>query len=116
MILTGLYFWLVFTLDWETKSYKKAPGGEVVAYHLQSKSEAGDAPYGDHTILARNFWPLGQYYEKTVFAAYCTGGPKYRWLNNHLLQIECETEKVIKKVEVFKGVHILIQRSKGDAS
>jgi len=87
-------------------SYKKSPGGDVVAYHLQSKSEAGYAPYGDHIILAQNYWPLGQYYGKIVFAAYCTGGPKYRWLNSHLLQIECDTEKVIKTMEVFNDVHI----------
>jgi hypothetical protein len=106
LVLVGLYFWLVFPLKWETKSYKKAPDGEVVAYHLQSRSEAGDAPYGDHIILARNYWPLGQYYGETVFAAYCTDAPKYRWLNSHLLQIECETEKVMKKMEVLNDVHI----------
>ena len=106
MVLVGLYFWLVFPLKWETKSYKKAPDGKVVAYHLQSRSEAGDAPYGDHIILARNYWPLGQYYGETVFAAYCTDAPKYRWLNSHLLQIECETEKVMKKMEVLNDVHI----------
>jgi hypothetical protein len=106
LVLVGLYFWLVFPLYWETKSYKKAPDGEMVAYHLQSRSEAGDAPYGDHIILARYYWPLGQYYGETGFAAYCTGGPKYRWLNSHLLQIECETEKVMKKMEVLNDVHI----------
>ena len=78
----------------------------MVAYHLQSKSEAGDAPYGDHIILARNYWPLGQYYGETVFAAYCNGEPEYRWQNNHLLQVECDTDKVMKKIEVFNDVYI----------
>jgi hypothetical protein len=113
LVLAGLYFSLVFTLDWETISYKKAPGGKMVAYHLRSKSEAGDAPYGDHIILTYNYWPLGQYYGETAFAAYCTGGPNYRWLNNHLLQIECETEKVTKRIEVLNDVHIQYKDHRG---
>ena len=105
MVLVGLYLLLV-PPTWETISYKKAPDSEVVAYHRQSRSEAGDAPYGDHIILARNFWLFGPYYGETVFAAYCTRELKYRWLSSHLLQIECETEKVMKKIEVLNDVYI----------
>ena len=101
-----LYFWLVFPLDWETKSYKKSPDGKLLAYCLQSRSEAGDAPYGDHIILTSSYLPFGQYYGDTIFAAYCEGGHKYVWLNNQMLQIECNAEKVMKKVEVLDDVHI----------
>ena len=59
MVLVGLYFWLAFPLDWETISYRKSPDGEMVAYHLKSNSEAGDAPYGDHIILAEITGRLG---------------------------------------------------------
>ena len=78
----------------------------MMAYYLKSGSEAGDAPYGDHIILVSNYWPFGQYYGETIFAAYCEGGPKYMWLSNQLLQIECKTEKVMKKMEAFDDVHI----------
>ena len=88
----------------------------MVAYHLQSNSEAGDAPYGDHIILARNYWPLGQYYGETVFAAHCNDEPKYRWLNNNLLRIECETEKVMKKIEALDEIHIQYKVVKGKGS
>jgi hypothetical protein len=77
-----------------------------VAYYLQSRSEAGGAPYGDHIILTSSYLPFGQYYRDTIFAAYCESGPKYMWLNNQMLQIECKAEKVMKKVEVLDDVHI----------
>ena len=88
----------------------------MIAYYLKSTSESGDAPYGDHIILSRNYWPLGQYFGETVFAAYCNDGPKYRWLNNNMLQIECETEKVMKKIEVLDYIHIQYKGGKEKGS
>lgn len=76
------------------------------AYHLRSTSESGEAPYGDHIVLARNYLPFGKYLGDTVFAAYSIGGVKYRWLTNHLLLIECETDKIIKQVDIFGDIHI----------
>ena len=105
-ILIGLYFWLVFPLAWETQSYKKSPNGKMRAYHLRSTSESGKAPYGDHIVLARNYWPFGQYIGDTVFAAYPIGAIKYRWIANHLLLIECETEKIVKQIDTVKDIHI----------
>jgi len=105
-IVVGLSAWFVFVLDWETESYKKTPDGKMVAYHLQSTSGAGDAPYGDHIILAPNYLPLGKYCGKTVFAAYCTRDPQYHWLDNHLLLIECTTEEVVTKLDDLDDVHI----------
>ena len=55
LILGGLYSWLIFPLDWRTISSRKAPEGWWVAYHLKSMSEAGEAPYGDHLILAPSY-------------------------------------------------------------
>ena len=105
-ILIGLYFWLVFPLAWETQSHKKSPDGEIIAYHLRSTSESGQAPYGNHIVLTRNYWPFGQYFGDTVFAAYAIGEVKYRWLTNHLLLIECETEKIVKQIEKVNHIHI----------
>jgi hypothetical protein len=84
--LVGLYFRIVFSLDWETISLKKSPDSKIVAYYLESGSEAGAAPYGDHIILASNYLPFSQYYGDTSFAAYCEGGRTYMWLNNHMLK------------------------------
>jgi len=105
-IFGGLYFWLIFPLDWQTVSSKKAPEGGWVVYHLRSMSEAGEAPYGDHIVLAPSYWPLGQHYGEVVFAGYCGNGPEFRWLDKHQLRIECEAVKVMKRMEGFKDVHI----------
>lgn len=106
LIVGGLYFWFLFPLDWETVDSKKDPEGGWVAYYLQSKSEAGEAPYGDHLILAPSYWPLGQYYGEVVFAGYCDGGPEFRWLDKHQLLIDCKSAKVMKKMNTFKEVLI----------
>ena len=105
-VMLGLSFWLVFPFSWETQSYKKSPDGEMRAYHLRSTSESGEAPYGDHIVLARNYWPFGQYLGDTVFAGYAVGVIKYRWLTSHLLLIECETEKIVKQIEKVNHIHI----------
>lgn len=106
MIFGGLYFWLILPLNWQTISGKKHPEGVWVAYHIQSMSEAGEAPYGDHLVLAQSYWPLGQYYGEVVFAGYCTGGLQYRWLDAHQLHIECNAERVLKRIDAFEGVRI----------
>lgn len=80
------------------------------AYHLRSNSESGEAPYGDHIVVARNYWPFGQYLGDTVFAADSIGGVKYRWLTNHLLLIEYETEKIVKQMEKVGDIHIQYKR------
>ena len=106
MIIGGLYFWLIFPLDWQTVDRKKAPEGGWVAYHLKSMSEAGEAPYGDHLVLAPSYWPFGQYYGEVIFAGYCGGRPEFRWLGKHQLRIECSAEKVMKRMDSYKDVHI----------
>jgi len=81
----------------------------MVAYYLQSKSEAGEAPYGDHVVLAPRYLPFGQYYSETIFAAYCVDELQYRWLDNQKLSIKCEAEKVIKKSGSYKDLTIEYQ-------
>jgi hypothetical protein len=105
-IFGGLYFWLLFPLDWQTVASKKAPEGSWVVYHLQSRSEAGEAPYGDSIVLAPSYWPLGQYYGEVVFAGYCGTGPEFRWLDKHQLRIEFKAEKIMKMMKSFKDVNI----------
>ena len=90
-------------------SSKEAPGGKWVAYHLLSGSEAGEAPYGDHIVVASSYWPLGQYYGEVVFAGYCGNSLEYQWLDTHQLQIDCVVEKVTKKLDTFKEVQIEYQ-------
>jgi hypothetical protein len=106
LILGGLYLWLVSPLDWKTVASKNAPEGGWIAYHMDSRSEAGEAPYGDHIVLASRYWPLGQYYGEVVFAGYCADGPEFRWLDKHQLRIECKTAKVMKRMGAYKDVHI----------
>jgi hypothetical protein len=96
----------MFLLSWQTVASKKAPEGRWVAYHLQSVSEAGVAPYGDHLVLAPSYWPLGQYYGEVVFAGYCGGGPEFQWLDKHQLRIKCRAKKVMKRMAAFKEVNI----------
>ena len=69
-------------------------------------SEAGDAPYGDHLVLTKSYWPFGQYYGKVIFAGYCGGRPEIRWLEKHHLKVACRAEKVIKRLGAFKEVEI----------
>ncbi len=108
-ILSGLYLWLILPLNWQTVSSKETPGGKWIAYHLQSGSEAGEAPYGDHIVLASSYWPLGQYYGEVVFAGYCGNSLGYQWLDTHQLQLDCVGEKVMKRPDTFKGVQIKYQ-------
>src|SRR5436309_5238698 len=96
-------------LDWTTESHAQSPDGRITAYHLASRSEAGDAPYGDHIVLASSYLPFGQYYGQVVFAGYCESGPKYVWKTERQLQISCETDTVKKRIETFKEVQIEYQ-------
>ncbi len=59
-------------------------------------SEVGEAPYGDHIVLAPSYWPLGQYYGKVVFAGHCGNGLVFLWLAEYQLLIECKAGKVMK--------------------
>ena len=108
-MIGGLYVWLILPLDWTTESHAQSPDGRTTAYHLASSSEAGDAPYGDHIVLASSYLPFGQYYGQVVFAGYCVSGPKYVWKTERHFQIRCETNTVKKRIETFKEVQIEYQ-------
>jgi hypothetical protein len=69
-------------------------------------SEAGDAPYGDHIVLAPSFWPLGQYYGEVVFAGYCPGGPEFRWLDEYHLKVTYQAGNVVKRTDTFGDIRI----------
>jgi len=106
LLLGTLFFWLISQLDWQTVASRQAPEGRWVATHLRSTSEAGDAPYGDHLVLAPAHWPLGQYYGEVVFAGYCTDGLAFSWVGAHQLRFVCATDKVMKMVDAYKEVRI----------
>ena len=57
----------VITLDWKEESRKKAPGGDLIAFPMQSRSEAGLAPYGDHMVLVPRYKLLGPYHNRVPF-------------------------------------------------
>jgi hypothetical protein len=110
IILLGLivssYVWLIRPLDWEQISKKKSPEGTVTAFHMQSKSEAGSAPYGDHIILVPKYRLLGQYYTRPIFAGYCGKDFDYEWTAPNALLISCTTDKVMKKEDNSNGIRI----------
>jgi len=102
----GAYFWSVITLDWNEESRKKAPGGDIIAFHMQSRSEAGLAPYGDHIVLVPRYKLLGQYYTSPVFAGYCGQLLNYQWIDRQTLEITCTDEKIIRQEVSSNGISI----------
>ena len=57
--------------------------------------------YFDKRLLA-----LGQDYWKVVFVGYCAVVLQYRWPDDHRLPMVCNVEKVMKRIEALKSVHI----------
>ena len=105
--VVGLYVWLIFPLDWQTKAKYKSPEGDIVAYHLQSMSETGEAPYGDHIVIAPSWHLLGQYTRQPVFAGYCAKDLKVSWTSNEALLIECEVERVVTQLKQYGEITII---------
>jgi hypothetical protein len=110
LIISGLiciaYFWLVTTLDWKEESRKKSPEEDIAAFHMQSTSEAGLAPYGDHVVLVPRYKLLGQYYTSPVFAGYCGQEFDCQWIDRQTLEITCTAEKIIKQEISSIGISI----------
>lgn len=104
--LAGLFLWLALPLDWETVRSYRSPGGQWTAYHLRSRSEAGDAPYGDHVVLSPGNQPLGRFFGEVVFAAYCMDGAGIHWLADSVLQVQCRADRVVKRLPSLDGVTI----------
>ncbi|CAA0125309.1 Uncharacterised protein [BD1-7 clade bacterium] len=79
---------------------------------MQSKSDAGHAPYGDHFILSPTNILGGKYIGTTVFAAYCEGQMEVRWREKNTIHIKCsyDPEVVWTKIERYKGIDIILRQ------
>jgi len=106
VLICGAYFLLVKTLDWKEESRKKAPGSNLIAFHMMSRSEAGPAPYGDHVMLVPRYELFGQYFISPVFAGYCGQTFEYQWIDRQTLEITCTDGKILKKESSSNGVNI----------
>lgn len=104
----GAYLIILISLDWKELSRKRAPEGALVAFHMESMSEAGLAPYGCQVVLVPSYNLLGQYYTEPVFAGYCN--IKYQWVDSHTLQInygvDCKAEKIMRKLTNYEDINI----------
>ncbi len=72
---------------------------------MQSKSEAGEAPYREHIIIAPSWMLFANYYKEPVYAGYCEE-LKYRWKSNDILVVEFKEGKLMKKTYKFNNINI----------
>jgi hypothetical protein len=100
VLLVGIVAGITITHDWHQESSISSPDGLYKAFHMRSRSEAGEAPYGDHIVLVPSWMILGQYFKSSVFAGYC-GGIQYKWNSNDTLCIKCDGTKIIKKLSNY---------------
>jgi hypothetical protein len=107
IVALGLKVWLTIKLDWHQQSQAVSPDGNVIAFHMQSTSEAGVAPYGDHIMLVPSWMIFGQYFKAPIFAGYCeNGGVHYHWTSKDSLSIKCNGTKILRKLSNYDSVKI----------
>lgn len=106
VLLVGIVAWITITHDWHQESSISSPDGRFRAFYMRSRSEAGEAPYGDHIVLVPSWMILGQYFKASVFAGYCERGVQYKWNSNDTLCIKCDGTKIIKKISKHGSIKI----------
>ena len=77
-----------------------------MAFVMESRSEAGVAPYGEHVVIRPSWHFFGQYFIEPVFAGYCRGGVRLNWSSNQALVIQCRAERIVKQAQEADGVRI----------
>jgi hypothetical protein len=106
VVVLGLKVWLTIKFDWHQESKAVSPDGSVIAFYMQSMSEAGVAPYGDHIILVPSWMVFGQYFRDPIFAGYCNNRVYYQWTSKDSFSIKCNGTKILRKLSNYDSIKI----------
>ncbi len=101
--------WLFSDLDWKVTNAVPSPSGAVIASVLESKSEAGAAPYGQHLVLTPRWKVFFRTLSEPSFAGYCVNGSvTITWLSETKLTVSCEsrTDRVVLQRSHWRHVDI----------
>jgi hypothetical protein len=91
--IAALIIFLLLQYNYKTVSIVSSPDNHFKAYHIDSMSEAGAAPYGTHIYIASWWQHFPQLYLEPVFAGYCIGKPVVKWANSQELMIEINVKE-----------------------
>lgn len=75
------------------KSNKTSPSGEYTVYQIESVSEEGNAPYGQHLVLTDKKFVMRPEDGKVIFAGYCKTPLVYEWKSDQQISIQCTPDK-----------------------
>ena len=108
----ALFVYVALTSTYKTVSIENSPDNKFRAYHVNSISEGGTAPYGKHIFISSWYQPFPYLYLDPVFAGYCIGKPDVQWNSSQSLIIEInvkEKKSIIVQKSGYKGVKISYQ-------
>lgn len=101
---------LLMRLDYRVVSSKPSPNGNWMAFEIDSTSEGGQAPYGQHVVLCQKNRINTPDEGYVVFAGYCEQPLTYSWPTNEILSIECSSkEKSPVRTSVVKAFGIAVE-------
>lgn len=99
--------YLLTGTEYSLKSKKISPLGRNTIYELQSNSEQGHAPYGQHLVLS-SWMPVRSPDDGyVVFAGYCNQKFEYTWESEREVSIKCksnEKDHTKTKAELVRGI------------
>jgi hypothetical protein len=96
------------------KSKKASPSGRYTIYEIESVSQEGPAPHGQHLVLSDKVLVMKPDDGEVIFAGYCSPPPTYIWKGEHQISIQCKaTEKEAAnaqdRIKTVRGIQVKIQ-------
>lgn len=94
--------------DYSIVSKGASPSGHLTLYEVESLSEGGHAPYGQHLVLSSGSVrkPDDGY---VVFAGYCYQPLSYSWKSDEHISVTCKVKDKIDtrtKAEIVQGIKV----------
>ena len=95
-------------------SKKASPSGRYTVYEIESVSQEGPAPHGQHLVLSDKALVMKPDDGEVIFAGYCSPSPAYSWKGEHQISIQCKpTEKEAAnpqdKIKNVRGIQVEIR-------
>lgn len=95
--------------DYSVVSKGASPSGHLKLYEVESLSEGGHAPYGQHLVLSSSGSVRKPEDGYVVFAGYCDRPLSYSWKSDEHISVTCKVNDKIDtrtKAEVVQGIKV----------
>lgn len=113
-ILIGTGISSIDASGYAMKSKKVSPSGQYTLYEIESVSQEGPAPQGQHLVLSDKPLVMKPDDGDVIFAGYCSRPITYSWKSEKHISIQCKaTEKEAANAQAtsktVRGIHVEIQ-------